>query len=113
MVENCRVARRIGGKPYSCPEQQSRQGIPVVEIPTRPRPTEQEWESAFDQALCQPQATLPVVPAEDQQMQEDQETEKKPRRKRNVEYEYNPVEDLLGRTANITFKQLIEASPAV
>ena len=78
----------------------------MVEIPVRakvgPRhkPTNQEWEAAFDDAQRQQIDTKMTDQAEQ-------------KRRKVREFDYDPWADLATQKPNITFKQLFQVAPAV
>ena len=96
------MARRT--QPY--PRNKRPQTEPVVEIPVRakvgPRhkPTNQEWEAAFDDAQRQQIDTKMTDQAEQ-------------KRRKVREFDYDPWADLATQKPNITFKQLFQVAPAV
>ena len=91
------------GMPYP---KRKPQTIPVVEVPqkavlNRNKPTEEQWEAAFDDANREPSVDTEMVegPA------------KRPRKIK--EYKYNIWEDLLEQQPNIMFRQLLQAAPGL
>ena len=91
------------GMPYP---KRKPQTVPVVEVPqkavlNRNKPTEEQWEAAFDDANREPSVDTEMVegPA------------KRPRKIK--EYKYNIWEDLSEQQLNITFRQLLQAAPGL
>ena len=94
-------ARRTG-TPYPKKRPQTE---PVVEIPTRTqnrnKPTEEQWEAAFDDAN------------REQSIDTDMQEEAAIRRKRIKEFDYDIWRDLSAQKPNLTFKQLFQVAPAL